>query len=106
MDNPPLAHSQGLAATNMPKGHRLYSRMRDFFTRPVRKTGLTPLTMYLQTYMIRNYIDVKVNFAIRKACLTSSTMERLEGRKMLQKRDRISKHVGKKINIKQIYVCV
>ena len=50
----------------MPAGHGLRSRTRDLFARPFRKKGYIPLTTYLRTYKIGEYVDVKVNAAIHK----------------------------------------
>ncbi|KAL0912797.1 hypothetical protein M5K25_016203 [Dendrobium thyrsiflorum] len=50
----------------MPAGHGLRSRTRDLFARPFRKKGYVPLTTYLRTYKIGDYVDVKVNAAIHK----------------------------------------
>lgn len=50
----------------MPAGHGLRSRTRDLFARPFRKKGYIPLTVYLRTYKIGDYVDIKVNGAIHK----------------------------------------
>ncbi|KAJ9184649.1 hypothetical protein P3X46_004353 [Hevea brasiliensis] len=50
----------------MPAGHGLRSRTRDLFSRPFRKKGYIPLTVYLRTYKIGDYVDVKVNGAVHK----------------------------------------
>ncbi|CAI9766819.1 unnamed protein product [Fraxinus pennsylvanica] len=50
----------------MPAGHGLRSRTRDLFARPFRKKGPTPLSIYLRTYKIGDYVDVKVNGSIHK----------------------------------------
>ena len=50
----------------MPAGHGLRSRTRDLFARPFRKKGYIPLTTYLRTFKIGDYVDVKVNGAIHK----------------------------------------
>jgi large subunit ribosomal protein L21e len=50
----------------MPAGHGLRSRTRDLFARPFRKKGYIPLTTYLRTYKIGDYVDVKVNGAVHK----------------------------------------
>ncbi|URE01450.1 60S ribosomal protein [Musa troglodytarum] len=50
----------------MPAGHGLRSRTRDLFSRPFRKKGYIPLTTYLRTYKIGDYVDVKVNGAVHK----------------------------------------
>ncbi|CAN1307040.1 60S ribosomal protein L21-1 [Linum perenne] len=51
----------------MPAGHGLRSRTRDLFSRGFRKKGYIPLTTYLRTYKVGDYVDVKVNGAIHKA---------------------------------------
>ena len=50
----------------MPAGHGVRSRTRDLFARPFRKKGYIPLTTYLRTYKIGDFVDVKVNGAIHK----------------------------------------
>ncbi|XP_021891613.1 60S ribosomal protein L21-1-like [Carica papaya] len=50
----------------MPAGHGLRSRTRDLFARPFRKKGYIPLTTYLRTYKIGDYVDIKVNGAVHK----------------------------------------
>ncbi|KAF2289537.1 hypothetical protein GH714_036978 [Hevea brasiliensis] len=50
----------------MPAGHGLRSRTRDLFSRPFRKKGYIPLTTYLRTYKIGDYVDIKVNGAVHK----------------------------------------
>ncbi|RWW70518.1 hypothetical protein BHE74_00021794 [Ensete ventricosum] len=50
----------------MPAGHGLRSRTRDLFSRPFRKKGYIPLTTYLRTYRIGDYVDIKVNGAVHK----------------------------------------
>jgi large subunit ribosomal protein L21e len=50
----------------MPAGHGLRSRTRDLFARPFRKKGYIPLTTYLRSFKIGEYVDVKVNGAIHK----------------------------------------
>ena len=50
----------------MPAGHGLRSRTRDLFARPFRKKGYIPLTTYLRTFRIGEYVDIKVNGAIHK----------------------------------------
>jgi ribosomal protein L21E len=50
----------------MPAGHGLRARTRDSFSRPFRKKGYIPLTTYLRTYKIGDYVDVKVNGAVHK----------------------------------------
>ena len=50
----------------MPAGHGLRSRTRDLFARAFRKKGYIPLSTYLKTYKIGDFVDVKVNGAIHK----------------------------------------
>ncbi|XP_011020930.1 PREDICTED: 60S ribosomal protein L21-1 [Populus euphratica] len=50
----------------MPAGHGLRSRTRDLFARPFRKKGYIPLTTYLRTYKVGDYVDIKVNGAVHK----------------------------------------
>lgn len=50
----------------MPAGHGLRSRTRDLFARAFRKKGYIPLSTYLKTYKIGDYVDVKVNGAVHK----------------------------------------
>ncbi|RVW81438.1 60S ribosomal protein L21-1 [Vitis vinifera] len=50
----------------MPAGHGLRSRTRDLFARPFRKKGYIPLTTYLRTFRIGDYVDIKVNGAVHK----------------------------------------
>ncbi|CAA6674915.1 unnamed protein product [Spirodela intermedia] len=50
----------------MPAGHGVRSRTRDLFARPFRKKGYIPLTTYLRTYKIGDFVDVKVNGAVHK----------------------------------------
>lgn len=46
----------------MPAGLR--SRTRDLFARPFRRKGCIPLSTYLKTYKIGEYVDVSVNGAV------------------------------------------
>eukprot|EP00897_Mesotaenium_endlicherianum_P003918 jgi/Mesen1/3554/ME000199S02706 len=46
------------------KGHGLRSRTRDLFSRAFRKKGSIPLTTYLRTYRVGQYVDLKVNPAV------------------------------------------
>jgi large subunit ribosomal protein L21e len=50
----------------MPAGRGLRCRTRDSFSRPFRSKGFIPLTVYLRTYKIGDYVDVKVNAAVQK----------------------------------------
>ena len=57
---------QGFKLGNMPAGHGLRSRTRDKFSRAFRGKGYIPLTTYLRTYKIGDYVDIKVNAAVQK----------------------------------------
>ena len=48
------------------KGHGLRSRTRDLFSRAFRKKGYIPLSTYLRTYRLGDYVDIKVNAAVQK----------------------------------------
>jgi len=50
----------------MPAGHGVRARTRDLFARPFRKKGYAPLSTYLRTYKIGQYVDIKVNGSIHK----------------------------------------
>ena len=50
----------------MPAGHGLRSRTRDKFSRAFRGKGYIPLSTYLRTYKIGDYVDIKVNSAVMK----------------------------------------
>ncbi|BDA48388.1 60S ribosomal protein L21-2 [Coccomyxa sp. Obi] len=50
----------------MPAGHGTRARTRDSFSRPFRGHGYIPLTTYLRTYKIGDYVDIKVNSAVQK----------------------------------------
>ncbi|CAD5315762.1 unnamed protein product [Arabidopsis thaliana] len=50
----------------MPAGHGVRARTRDLFARPFRKKGYIPLSTYLRTFKVGDYVDVKVNGAIHK----------------------------------------
>ncbi|EOY09569.1 Translation protein SH3-like family protein, putative [Theobroma cacao] len=50
----------------MPAGHGLCARTRDLFARPFREKGYIPLSTYLRTYKIGDYVDIKVNGAVHK----------------------------------------
>ncbi|GAB2214623.1 hypothetical protein Drorol1_Dr00018980, partial [Drosera rotundifolia] len=47
-------------------GTALRSRTRDTFSCPFRKKGYFPLSIYLKTYWIEDYVDIKVNGAVHK----------------------------------------
>lgn len=63
---PLLQREKRTSDSNMPAGHGLRSRTRDLFARPFRKKGYIPLSTYLRTYKIGDYVDVKVNGAVHK----------------------------------------
>ncbi|EFJ28214.1 hypothetical protein SELMODRAFT_170832 [Selaginella moellendorffii] len=50
----------------MPAGHGQRARTRDLFAREFRKKGPIPLSVYLRTFRVGDYVDVKVNGAIHK----------------------------------------
>ena len=50
----------------MPAGHGLRSRTRDKFSRAFRGKGFIPLSTYLRTYKVGDYVDIKVNSAVMK----------------------------------------
>lgn len=50
----------------MPAGAGLRSRTRHMFQRGFRNHGYIPLSTYLRTYKIGDYVDIKVNGAIHK----------------------------------------
>uniref|UniRef100_M4EPR6 60S ribosomal protein L21 n=1 Tax=Brassica campestris TaxID=3711 RepID=M4EPR6_BRACM len=50
----------------MPAGHGVRARTRDLFARGFRKKGTIPLSTYLRTFKVGDYVDVKVNGAIHK----------------------------------------
>lgn len=50
----------------MPAGHGLRARTRDKFSRAFRGKGYIPLSVYLRTYKIGDYVDIKVNSAVQK----------------------------------------
>ena len=51
---------------NMPAGHGLRSRTRDLFSRGFRQKGYIPLTTYLRSFKVGQYVDIKVNGAVHK----------------------------------------
>jgi ribosomal protein L21E len=55
----------------MPAGHGTRARTRDSFSRPFRGKGYIPLSVYLRTYHIGDYVDIKVNSAVQKVCRRS-----------------------------------
>lgn len=50
----------------MPAGHGLRARTRDSFSRGFREKGYIPLSTYLTTYKLGDYVDIKVNSAVQK----------------------------------------
>ena len=51
----------------MPNGHGSRARTRDSFSRPFRKHGYIPISTYLRTYKLGDYVDIRVNSAVMKA---------------------------------------
>ncbi len=51
----------------MPGGQGLRHRTRDLFQRGFRQKGFIPLTTYLRTYKLGDYVDIKMNPAQQKA---------------------------------------
>lgn len=62
----------------MPAGHGLRSRTRDKFSRAFRGKGYIPLTTYLRTYKIGDYVDIKVNAAVQKVMCKLGTVKLLK----------------------------
>lgn len=54
MGNGPCGRTKGLRA-----------KTRDLFTRAYRTNGVIPLTTYLRTYKIGDYVDIKANAAVQ-----------------------------------------
>eukprot|EP00884_Botryococcus_braunii_P017124 jgi/Botrbrau1/4095/Bobra.152_3s0044.1 len=50
----------------MPAGHGVRARTRDSFSRAFRQKGYIPLSVYLRTYKLGDYVDIKVNAAVQK----------------------------------------
>ena len=50
----------------MPAGAGLRQKTRHTFSRGFRNHGYIPLTTYLRTFKIGDYVDIKVNAAIHK----------------------------------------
>jgi hypothetical protein len=50
----------------MPGGQGLRHRTRDLFQRGFRQKGFIPLTTYLRTYKLGDYVDIKMNAAQQK----------------------------------------
>ena len=53
----------------MPNGHGSRARTRDSFSRPFRKHGYIPISTYIRTYKLGDYVDIRVNSAVMKASL-------------------------------------
>jgi hypothetical protein len=53
----------------MPGGQGLRHRTRDLFQRGFRQKGFIPLTTYLRTYKLGDYVDIKMNPAQQKVRL-------------------------------------
>lgn len=53
----------------MPGGQGYRARTRDLFKRGFRQKGYIPMTTYLTTYKLGDYVDIKVNGAIHKVCI-------------------------------------
>merc|ERR1712226_1623757 len=54
------------SSPKMPAGHGLRARTRHMFARGFRQKGFIPLTTYLRSYKIGDYVDIKVNGAVHK----------------------------------------
>lgn len=50
----------------MPHSFGLRARTRDLFCRPFREHGPVPLSKYLTTYKIGDYVDIRANGSIHK----------------------------------------
>merc|ERR1712072_613731 len=50
----------------MPGGLGYRARTRDLFSRAYKAHGSIPLTTYLWTYKLGDYVDIKVNGAVQK----------------------------------------
>lgn len=50
----------------MPGGQGYRACTRHTFQRAYRKKGYIPLTTYLRTFRLGDYVDVKVNGAVHK----------------------------------------
>lgn len=50
----------------MPGGQGYRARTRDTFSRGYRAHGTIPLSVYLRTYKVGDYVDIKVNGAVQK----------------------------------------
>ncbi|KAH7672131.1 Ribosomal protein L21e protein [Dioscorea alata] len=93
----------------MSAGHGVRSRTRDLFARPFRKKGYIPLTTYLRTFKIGDYVDIKVNGAVHKGMPhkfyhghTSKVWNVTKSAIGVE----VNKQVGNRIIRKRIHVCV
>jgi hypothetical protein len=50
----------------MPGGQGYRARTRDMFKRGYRQKGYIPLSTYLRTYKLGDFVDVVVNGAVQK----------------------------------------
>ena len=50
----------------MPKAYGYRNKTRDLFQRPFRKHGQIPLSTYLKTFKLGEYVDIKANGAVHK----------------------------------------
>lgn len=50
----------------MPGGQGYRARTRDMFKRGFRQKGYIPLSTYLRSYKLGDYVDIKVNGAVQK----------------------------------------
>ena len=50
----------------MPKAYGYRAKTRDLFQRPFRKHGTIPLSTYLKTFKLGDYVDIKGNGAVHK----------------------------------------
>ena len=50
----------------MGRAKGLRARTRDSFSRAFRKKGVIPLSTYLRTFKVGQYVDIKVNSAVHK----------------------------------------
>lgn len=56
----------GHVSDAMPAGHGSRARTRDTFSRGFRQKGVIPVSTYLRTFKIGDYVDIKVNSAVHK----------------------------------------
>ena len=60
----------------MTAGQGLRAKTRDLFKRGFRQKGYIPLSTYLRTYKLGDYVDVKANAAVHKV---STPIKRRQG---------------------------